>query len=840
MNAISIILIVCGIVLSFIVFLLGFWYLLRFILRILAAKHVDGSYVYDKADFHGDGKTPLLRKVSKQNNAYEFNFDTTTLHYDIRLGDKRALKYGVTRVHHNNAWYSSHPHETEKNLLFQERNEINSGHVSFENFRGESQTISIEWKLEDTPIRIITHFSLFRNGILSVKEPDLKYTPSELKNFNFIVFSVEFPNGLNNTTTLNFNDPCVQFPHLFNDSPNRRALSFKNRKFSPPSQQLISSSGPVTLFDEDMNTIIISSMDHFVTHVTNLDGLNSRVSQFQCGLNGEIQTIPDEHESHYILMFDKGINDSLFRLGDLLRAYHRKSRKSMSMDSFTSHLGYWTDNGARYYYKPLKKSTMSETLITVDKFAEQMDIPICNYNLDSWWYRKDVKKWKRTLLGPVGRIIGGALYGGTIEWDTDPQMMSIPIQEFKKQLNKPINCHGRWFSKDTVYRKEFPFIVEGNKSLCIEPEFWDKIMRQCQEYGIDNYEQDWMSTQFDGFSFLRNTVGHAKKWLTCMGNAAKKYGRTIEYCMSTSGMFLSSIYVEPVSFVRTCDDYNPQWPRNWDYKFFVQTNILAYMVRAWPFKDVFLSKKSGILTRERQPELMALASALSCGPVGLGDRIDEFGLENIFKTCRKDGYLIKPDRPLTAADSMFIPHSKYFLSTTYSDHENFRWWYVIQNKLTLKQPKDPLFHPHDIGLQNPKIETVAFNYSSGEVRKFSEIRPIETNLKGQDYNYWVICPIITDGFAVIGDITKFATMSYQIFDSVYWKSNALAIRLRGIIGEPIHLLFYDEEKIESIEIDGKTIKRESLEWVVDIKKKTSLIFHEFSSNVCKIVLKVKN
>ena len=232
------------------------------------------------------------------------------------------------------------------------------------------------------------------------------------------------------------------------------------------------------------------------------------------------------HESHFVLTFDKGINDSLFHLGDILRAYHKKPRRSMSMDNFTTYLGYWTDNGARYYYQPLKKATLSETLILVDKYAEQMGIPLCNYNLDSWWYKKDVKKVIRILLGRFGRLVGGGLYGGTVEWDIDPEYMHIPFKEFKKQIGKPLNAHGRWFSKNNVYKADFPFLIEGNKSLCIEPEFWEMLMKQCKDYGIDNYEQDWMSTQFNQLSFLRNTVGNTKKWLTSMGNAASKYDRT--------------------------------------------------------------------------------------------------------------------------------------------------------------------------------------------------------------------------------------------------------------------------------------------------------------------------
>ncbi|MBN2157239.1 MAG: hypothetical protein JW776_14435 [Candidatus Lokiarchaeota archaeon] len=839
MNTGTIISTIFGVILGFIAFIIGFWYLLRFILRIIAAKHVDGSYIYDKTDFQADGLTPIEKKLSKQDNHFGFNFDNTTLYYDVQFGSKRAFKYGVVRVHHKGSWYSTHPQNTEKKIIFQERKVGNSEPLSFTNLQSKNKSISIEWILEGSSIRVITHFSLFMNGILSIQEPDLKYSSVEENELNFIVFSIEFPDGLENTTTNNFNIPCIQFPVFFNDSPNRRVLCFKNRKFSPPSQQILPTSGPVTLFDENLNTIVISAMDQFVTHLTGLEGSDARVSHFKCGLNGEIKEIPESHQSHYILLFDNGINNSLYRLGDILRSYHRKSRRSMLMDSFTSQLGYWTDNGAQYYYKPLKNASMSETLITLDRYAEQMGIPISNYNLDSWWYRKDVKKWKRTLLGPIGRLIGGALYGGTIEWDTDPDMMNHSIIELKKQLNKPLNCHARWFSNNTIYKEMYPFIVEGNKSLCIEPEFWDMIMKQCKEYGIDNYEQDWMSTQFDSLSFLRNTVGNTKKWLISMGDAAKKYDRTIEYCMTTSGMFLSSIYVEPVSFIRTCDDYNPQWPRNWDYKFFVQTNILAHTVRACPFKDVFLSKTSGWFSRERQPELMALVSALSCGPVGLGDRINEFGVENIFKTCRKDGYLIKPDRPLTATDSMFVPHSKYFLATTYSDHDKLRWWYVVQSKLTVKQPRDLFFRLEDIGIEEQSSQFIAYNYFQNTIRQFSENYPIETMLRGQEYNYWVLAPVLTDGFALIGDLTKFVVMSFQIFDFVEWKENELHLTLKSIKGEPFHLLFYDVNRIKSVSINGKSLKQNSLNWIVDEERQKSIILHEFDSDSCKIVVKVQ-
>ena len=105
MSALSIILIIFGSLLGLIVFLQGILFLAKFFIHLFAAKRLDGSYIYDKSDFKEDRKTPLDKKLPAQKNAFEFNFDNTTLHYSVQFGNKRALKYGVTRVHHKGVWY---------------------------------------------------------------------------------------------------------------------------------------------------------------------------------------------------------------------------------------------------------------------------------------------------------------------------------------------------------------------------------------------------------------------------------------------------------------------------------------------------------------------------------------------------------------------------------------------------------------------------------------------------------------------------------------------------------------------------------------------------------------
>ena len=53
----------------------------------------------------------------------------------------------------------------------------------------------------------------------------------------------------------------------------------------------------------------------------------------------------------------------------------------------------------------------------------------------------------------------------------------------------------------------------------------------------------------------------------------------------------------------------------------------------------------------------ALLSALSGGPVGVGDRIGETDTAIVAATCRADGLLVKPDAPIAAIARCFARHA---------------------------------------------------------------------------------------------------------------------------------------------------------------------------------------
>ena len=122
-----------------------------------------------------------------------------------------------------------------------------------------------------------------------------------------------------------------------------------------------------------------------------------------------------------------------------------------------------------------------------------------------------------------------------------------------------------------------------------------------------------------------------------------------------------------ITTMRTSIDYNHEISKALFWPQFHTVNLVAWAVGLLPFKDNFHSN-------EAQGEAEALISALSAGMVGPGDQIGTFDAELIKRTCRADGLLLKPDRPATPLDAMFLPHQRPYLTRTWSRREDAGEW----------------------------------------------------------------------------------------------------------------------------------------------------------------------
>jgi len=140
---------------------------------------------------------------------------------------------------------------------------------------------------------------------------------------------------------------------------------------------------PLVLYNKAATTVVLSTLRGFMTGNVGLypavkGGLGS-------GFNGMVQEVPAGWEHSTILVAGQGINNTVLAWGDLLLARTGKHRTRPDADLIVSTLGYWTDNGAFYYYLSEVGKTMQQTILDVLSYWKTLALPVQHLMYDSWW-----------------------------------------------------------------------------------------------------------------------------------------------------------------------------------------------------------------------------------------------------------------------------------------------------------------------------------------------------------------------------------------------------------------------------------------------------------------------
>ncbi|NHJ02459.1 MAG: hypothetical protein EAX86_10015 [Candidatus Heimdallarchaeota archaeon] len=688
--------------------------------------------------------------------------------YSIDFGENRALSEGLVKIRYKRNTYSSHPKIGEKALQLS-----NIEDSMQEDILGEYKATKLTWMIENKVIQTV------------FKE----YTKN-----SFILFEQQFLEEFNEVSTGNFYDLSCIFPCFENRSPNRKIFTFRNDLFAPPTDKLEKpTTGPVMLYDNDLNTIILSSLNNFLLGV-----IKEKEGFIEFGIEGKITTIPKFFSNKSILVFGKGINNSFFQWGDILLRYYKTERKSAYTDPILSYLGFWTDNGAYYYYRTEKNLNYHETFNMIDSIAKKKKIPICYYQLDSWWYKK-AYRWM-----PF-RIIK-LFIGGNMEWAPLEKNFPQGLEEFSKEIKKPLIAHNRWFAKKNFHfgHENFPHRIEKFWAHPTSIEFWEMIMKKCREWNIVTYEQDWLKNQFEHFKYLQENTDTGYKWLSDMATAAARKDVTIQYCMPTPAFFLQAMEFPAVTQIRCSQDYNARFPKSFYIPNFTQTCILSYALGIWPFIDCYLTSREStrFFYKEKYPELSTLISILSAGIVGPADKAEFLDRELLMKTCRSDGLLLKPDRPATPIDRMFQPHRKYYIISTISQKKDLIWYYVCSINLYPSKIKDQSIKLSELGINE---NYVGYDYKTRKLNVLESNTSIKTQLSKNDFSYWILAPIHGEKVAFIGDTEKFITCSTKQFPKVNWIGEELVIEIDSLPTETVTLTFYAKNAPTKVTLEEKDI-----------------------------------
>jgi len=513
-------------------------------------------------------------------------------------------------------------------------------------------------------------------------------------------------------------------------------FSYNQVQFAPPNFQLQRISTPWLLFDAADHAMILSPASHFLAACMIGDG----VKEAARGFNPLLKSIPAGTTEKSFLVIGNGINRTWDAWGQAMTSLQGKKCPANDADVFLKYYGYWTDNGAAYWYNYDQTKGYQGTLEAVVDDYRAKQIPLRYLQLDSWWYHK-------TLTGANGKK-GEPMrlklpegdwnrYGGTVEYKAHPFIFPHGMESFHEKVGLPFMTHNRWIDPTSPYHDKYR--ISG--IAAIDRGFWNEIAGYLKDNGVAGYEQDWLIAIFQNSPELSSTIDTGDQFLDNMASACRDQGLSVQYCMALPGMFMEGSKYDNLTSIRCSDDrFEPT-----KYHDFLYTSRLAFSMGIWPWTDVFNSTEIDNL----------LLSTLSAGPIGTGDALGKENKENLFKAMRSDGVIIKPDAPLLPTDSSYIAEGQKLdsplVATTYTDHGGIRTIYGVAIKRSatpatgLDQASMPIT---DLGLTGA---VYFYDYFMGTGTKVNSGEPLPIQFHGQNLTYFIAAPISSRGIAFLGD-----------------------------------------------------------------------------------------
>lgn len=586
-----------------------------------------------------------------------------------------------------------------------------------------------------------------------------------------VLFSYKLPQG-------SLRSPGA-FPDFSSIPDSLYHFSYRNINFAPPEFSLEQSSTPWLLFNGRYQACVISPASDFIVSLLSGDG-KTRISS---GLNPGLQNLPAGFTHSTILVCSQGIHSCWDTWGRALRALYHRKRPSNESDRILKYFGYWTDNGADYYYHYDTTKGYEGTLLAVRDQYRRRNIPLGYMQLDSWWYDK-------SIYDPDGKPDAGHMnpglpaepwnrYGGLMRFQADSFLFPGGLASFQHRLGLPLVTHNRWIDPRSPYHRQFR--ISGFAAT--DTLFWQQIMQYLQRGGVKTYEQDWLNFIYNKSPRMATDLAVGNEFTDGMARAAKARGIDLQYCMAMPRFFLQGLNYDNLTTIRTSDDRFE--PKKW-YSF-IFTSQLAYEMGIWPWCDVFKSGETGNM----------ILSVLSAGVVGTGDALGKEDSHQILMACRKDGILVKPDAPLLPMDADYR-HLAQGLNTpllaeTYTRQGTIRTNYVFAFQRPGIQGTRYRFRPSDLGM---KGITILYDPLGQKITRLNSDSPFHGRLPERGYQYFILAPLGSCGIAMLGDTGQIVATGRERIPWMMATSKSLSLDLNFASGEGERILRgYSEYKV---------------------------------------------
>jgi hypothetical protein len=497
-------------------------------------------------------------------------------------------------------------------------------------------------------------------------------------------------------------------------------LTYSDTEFAPVSFDTLTSDSPFVFFDDEANAFVLSAASDFM----NASTAESADGALSSGIDPAVPSLPAGFSHRTVLVAGPGINATFATWGGTLTSLSGKTRVANDSTPYLERLGYFTDNGAYYYYYQYDASVgYPATLTALSNYFTSLGVPLGYMQLDSWWYPK----------GPEQSWSDKA--DGQYTYTADSTVLPGGLASFQTSLGLPLITHARWIDPSSPYRAEYTM----SNNVSTDPAYWASIAGYIASAKVAVYEQDWLNQ-----NALPDTTNLTDQdaFMDNMASAMAMSGIDVQYCMPLPRHYLQGSKYANVTTTRVSVDRFSS-PR---YQDFLYVSLLTSSLGAWPWSDTFNSTETDNL----------LLATLSAGMVGVGDEIGTASPTNLLEAVRPDGVIVKPDVPIVPLDQTFLNQAGAvdapLVAATYTDFGSMRASYVYAFNVGTSTLAS--FTPAALGYSG---HVLVWNYFDGTGSLVDASSAYSEDL-ADGSNYYVVVPLGPSGIAFAGDSGKFVSV----------------------------------------------------------------------------------
>jgi hypothetical protein len=602
---------------------------------------------------------------------------------------------------------------------------------------------------------------------------------------------------------------------------------------------------PLLIADQSCKTILLSPLTNLLYGTVSISSYPQAV---RCGIPRAVKTIPAGSVQKTLMVYGQGINATIDRWGEIMRGQYSVEAIKMDADVSLKYISYWTNAGSAYWYNTYKKKDYESTLRELRTHHESVGLCFGSYQLDSWWYKKDGDSYTSGIMEWAPKFVTRCKNFNSVlpflqRYRELPLFARDKLSYVQSIINKPIGCHFKQLSNESVYVLENiddftceDFPMPKNKEAA------KRLFRELlihPKWRLAFIVHDWLQWMNDRHSAFKDYFSGPEYFEAldevCMeiSNADNSCGHlTVQLCMTQPHMTLNSVAMESVTSIRsTSDSYSffVEGTKRWWWHLYSSRFIQA--LGKFAFYDNRLTSKIHTHPLSSWPQLEMIWLGLSCGPIGIGDPIGKENIELIRRAVKNDGEIIKPDFAAVPLDRCYL-YNPYTLHsergiTVYSHSEigeSETNKYTIRYLLTFNvHPLERKVHMEfkltEAGADEDHMY-VLYDYFSGEFRVVSALFLNCFVVRRRKFYYNIAAPI-ERGLAFLGNAAKHVTCSRQLVRKIIFTDYGMSVEvyseIENVRSESMVLKKHRKRKTETTPVWIFYCRKEPKEVILDEK-----------------------